>query len=56
MVFKMSLQRDVVICMEKVLERTSVQDRHPDAEQMEGPDAELVAVDSVDIEHAGIGE
>ncbi len=47
MVFRMSLQRDVVICMEKV-EITSVQDRQPDAERMEGSDAELVAVDSVD--------
>ncbi len=56
MVFRMSLQRDVVICMEKV-EITSVQDRQPDAERMEGSDAELVAVDSVDVELlAGRGE
>ncbi len=56
MVFRMSLQRDVVICMEKV-EITSVQDRQPDAERMEGSDAELVAVDSVHVELlAGRGE
>ncbi len=50
MVFRMSLQRDVVICMEKVPERTSVQDRQLDAERMEESDAELVALDSVDVE------
>ncbi len=41
----------------RVLERTSAQDRHPDAERMEGSDAELVATDSVDVELlAGRGE
>lgn len=56
MVFRMSLQRDVVICMEKVPESSMVQDIHPE-EQMDGSDAELVAVDSVDVEVlAGRGE
>ncbi len=36
--------------MEKVPERTSVQDRQLDAERMEESDAELVALDSVDVE------
>lgn len=49
-VFKMSLQRDVVICMEKVPERSTVQCMHPDTGQMEGSDAELIAVESGDVE------
>lgn len=48
MAFRMSLQCDVVIAMERVPERSVVQDTHPH-EHIDASDEELVAVDTVDV-------